>query len=272
MTEAAERIGLSQPAISAHLKTFENHFPISVFAQHGRRKTLTPFGLALSELFQKRFTNLESEIQAQFNRFVSPAQVTVHIAGRHEILLSFARQIEFPGTLVFHPGSSEASFAGVEERRFDLAIARTRPESSELHTRKLFSDRFVALIPSEWSARRTGALSSAVLTTLREKPFLAYEMNPPNLESVKRHFDISDDFRIATVFPDWPTLIAKVENGHGWTLAPNRFNYSKNAVTALSLPEELVRDSVYHLAYRRESLRFEWFKSLLNRIAELDHR
>ena len=50
---AAEKLRISQPAVSFKLKELERHLPLPLFQLEGRRKVLTHFGRALSEVAKR---------------------------------------------------------------------------------------------------------------------------------------------------------------------------------------------------------------------------
>lgn len=61
MSEAARRLGLTQPTISAHIAQLESHFRVELFLRQGRRLQLTEFGQSLQEIADRMF---EAEAEA----------------------------------------------------------------------------------------------------------------------------------------------------------------------------------------------------------------
>ena len=48
-TKAAEKLCISQPAVSSQIKRFEHEIGVQLFQQQGRGVVLTAFGVALAE-------------------------------------------------------------------------------------------------------------------------------------------------------------------------------------------------------------------------------
>ena len=82
MSEAAVTLGISQPALTSHLKQFQDCFKQDVFSQQGRRKILTEYGSQLKNIFAKRFSNLETEIKALDIHYQKAEDAVIKIAGR----------------------------------------------------------------------------------------------------------------------------------------------------------------------------------------------
>ena len=61
MSEAARRLGLTQPTISAHIAQLEARFRVELFLRQGRRLQLTEFGQSLQEIADRMF---EAEAEA----------------------------------------------------------------------------------------------------------------------------------------------------------------------------------------------------------------
>ena len=59
-TQAAKALGISQPSITTHVKSLEDHYGVELFARHGHKVELTELGRGLLFVTQRIFS-LESE-------------------------------------------------------------------------------------------------------------------------------------------------------------------------------------------------------------------
>ena len=61
--EAAEKLGISQPAVSFKIKELESLQPLPLFRLEGKRKVLTHFGRALCSVAKEETFSFEREIE-----------------------------------------------------------------------------------------------------------------------------------------------------------------------------------------------------------------
>lgn len=78
-SKAAERLSISQPAVSAQIKQLEDFFDVKLFSTVGRRAHLTEAGKVLLESAQKMF-ELEREAEAAMQDIRELKRGTLHIA------------------------------------------------------------------------------------------------------------------------------------------------------------------------------------------------
>ena len=149
ITEAANRIGISQSALSRRLQQLEAYLGAEMFVRGRKGVELTPLGRlveAEARVLVSRYDNLRQQVRAHL-RLDSG---TVRIGGG-ATAVSFvlppaiaAFQAEFPG-IRFHlreAGSSEIA-ADVASGRLELGLVTLPVQTRELDVRQLITDRIV---------------------------------------------------------------------------------------------------------------------------------
>jgi DNA-binding transcriptional LysR family regulator len=211
-SKAAERLSISQPAVSAHIRQIEDFFDVKLFSTVGRRAHLTEAGKVLLESAQKIF-DLEREAEAAMRDIRELKRGTLHIA----VTKDYAPHV-IPGYVsrfhALHPGISihlsEGSSAEIIEElaayKYELAIIggtncpkwlvrktfRTEElllvaaPSHPVAARSPITVEELAEMPLIW--REEGSTSrSIVMDMFKERgitPNIAYEAS--NVEFIKR--------------------------------------------------------------------------------------
>lgn len=83
-TKASKELGISQPAVTKHIKEIENHFQVQLFIRGSSTITLTPSGQVLLNYAQKTlelYQGLEFDLKA----ISSPVQGVLHIGASRNI-------------------------------------------------------------------------------------------------------------------------------------------------------------------------------------------
>jgi DNA-binding transcriptional LysR family regulator len=265
MVEAAKKLGISQPSLTSHLKSFASYFSEELFASEGRRKVLTPFGRKLAEKLGTRLEGLSADLKAVSDEFSSPEQITVRIGGRAEIVGQLAKEIRFAGSLLFFNVDGAEAIAGLLERKFDLAVSGRQLNDSHMHRRKLFSDGFALLAPKKYFADGAN-LSKGLLRELCEQPYLSYTPVDERLKRVFEHFAIQERPRVSKALANWDKLVEMVENQQGWTIVPSRFVSAGARLSHAVIPSSILPLADFFLLYRRESIAMPWFQKLVQQL------
>jgi LysR family carnitine catabolism transcriptional activator len=150
---AAERLGLSQPAVSTHIRDLEQHFGVALVHRTTRRVSLTAEGLALAARARRAFQELElasqdvRDLAAVHRGRVVVACIPPTMA---EIIPHVIRRLadEFPAV--------EIEIRDVLSREVEQLVGRgdadfgvgPQPQSATLAFNKLITDYFVAALPA----------------------------------------------------------------------------------------------------------------------------
>jgi DNA-binding transcriptional LysR family regulator len=179
---AAERLHLTQPAVSQRIISLERDLKVRLFERSTRRVTLTATGAQLLGRAHAIVAEVHrAEAAAWMLSEGHSGQVSVGFVGTatYELLPRVTRRIrsELPDIeLQVHgeqlsPSLLDRLLAG----DLDLAILRNPPTHVDLDTQLLRSEQLVAAVPSDsdWAGRKTIRLSQ-----LSEQTFISYPRHP----------------------------------------------------------------------------------------------
>lgn len=264
MQQAAATIRISQPALTSHLKQFENYFNQDIFYMEGRKKTLTPFGRDLNQILQMRFANLDLELDHLNKSYEAPDQVHVRIAGRYEVIDLIAGKINSPGTIEFIQANSQQAAEGLLDRKYDLAITNNFSKTTHLHGKKLFSETFCVLLPSSWELRQS-KISRSLFEELLSRPYLSYKEKDENLARVLAAYQITSLPKFKLILSHWGKISELVSEEKGWTICPRGYS-EKGKVRAFQIPTNIIPETNFYYLYRKEAFKLQWFKTLLDEL------
>jgi DNA-binding transcriptional LysR family regulator len=155
MTAAAEVEGISQPAISAHLKTLEGFFGTPLMERSGRRVRPTAAGNLVAD-YTRRILRLTDELTRavadleglRAGRLVVGASSTVGEQMLPGVLGRFHRA--YPGVeLVLSIGNTDGIAHRVLERELDIGIVGKPQEHPELEARPVFDDQLDIFVATD---------------------------------------------------------------------------------------------------------------------------
>lgn len=267
MQRAAEALKISQPALTSHLKSFEQYFPQPVFIFEGRRKVLTSFGEEVRSLFKSRFDYLEEDLNLLAERSQDAKNIWFKIAGRGEILNLLASAINFSGTLEFVPITTEAVAQGLRERKFDIGITYDLSQVGDLHAKKFFTYDYSIAVPSRWKIK-AAKLSHEVLEKLIDLPYLSHRSQSENLQTLVDKYQIKKRPHYKKVIPEWTKLAELASNTEGWTIMPTHFARDLKNVDVIQIPTNLIPEVQFYILYRKESLARSGFKNILEQMRQ----
>jgi LysR family cyn operon transcriptional activator len=166
-SRAADRLGISQPAISQQMRDLETALRVSLFQRRGKRILLTSAGLIFQEharVILRQLENFLQDLGSEQGELRGALHVGVvpilNVALMPDLLGLFAAK--YPGiSLTLEEISSTEIETALEEGQMDVGLGFLTRHSPNLRYERLGTDEF-ALIVSEahpWSNRRVIELS-----------------------------------------------------------------------------------------------------------------
>jgi len=162
-SRAAEALGLTQPAVSDHVRKLEETYGVQLF-------TRAPSGVVLTDMGRKLFAIAERQFEAETEamellsrgRTLEEGQLTIGADAAVHILPELARfRLKHPKLSVrLVTGNSAQLVKRLEDFSIDIAITAERPPEPGFLARKLRSDRLVAVVQR-----------SSRLAKLKDMPF-----------------------------------------------------------------------------------------------------
>jgi LysR family transcriptional regulator for metE and metH len=230
VTRAAERLNLTQSALSHQLRDVESRLGTPLFLRLGRRMVLTPAGervLASAQRVLDDLAHAEDEVRS----LSSPGTGVLRLCTQCNtgyywlppLLEIFHRS--YPGVDVqIVVAATDRPIEALLEGQIDLAFITDRTEDDRLATRTVFRDELVAVVPpSHRLARRTwieaGDLAGAHLLLYnldrRSSDVYRYLLTPAGVEPA----------RVSRV-PLTEAILELIKAGHGisvmarWAIEP----------------------------------------------------
>ncbi|MFP8929906.1 LysR family transcriptional regulator, partial [Pseudomonas aeruginosa] len=124
-TRAAERLCISQPAVTGHVKALEEHYQVTLFRRTARRIELTEEGSRLVAITRTLFA-LEEEAEALLdaNRQLVSGRLEVAADGPHLVMPMLARlRASYPGiTVNLRLGNAQETLAALLSEHVDVAV------------------------------------------------------------------------------------------------------------------------------------------------------
>ncbi len=158
-TKAAEKLGLTQPALSDHVRKLEKRFDVQLFHRHKRRVFPTELGLRLMEITRRQF-ELEDEAVKLLRESQALRAGTLNIAGGaplHIVGIVAAFQNKYPGVrITLSQGNSDEVLTQLHDYSADIGELGQAPNDDRLLIMPLRSDPMVAFVPKghKWAARK----------------------------------------------------------------------------------------------------------------------
>ncbi|MFO1120917.1 MAG: LysR substrate-binding domain-containing protein [Hyphomicrobiales bacterium] len=161
-SRAAERLSLTQPAVSDHVRKLEDAYGVQLFNRSASGVELTAMGRSLFAIAERLF---EAETEAQDllskARTLEEGQLTIGADAAVHILPRVARfRTLYPGIAVkLVTGNTADLLARLEAFAIDVAVVAERPAGGDLVARRLREDRLVAVMRRPRARSRTVTLA-----------------------------------------------------------------------------------------------------------------
>ncbi|RMG50821.1 MAG: LysR family transcriptional regulator [Acidobacteria bacterium] len=177
-SRAAQRLHLTQPTISGHIKSLEEYFGISLFDRLGREVRPTRAGELLYE-HGHRIVDMKRRAIEGMHRFLGRLEGDLHLStstipGEYLLPSMLGRfRKRYPHIRVAMTISdTQAVIAQVERGDIEIGIVGARVNDSTLQFREFATDRLILVAPRTDRWDRIRALS---LDQLRNEPLLIRE-------------------------------------------------------------------------------------------------
>lgn len=168
-SRAAERLALTQPAISDHVRKLEESYGVLLFNRLPSGVTLTAMGRKLFAIAERQF---EAEAEAvdllSRARTLEEGQLTIGADAAVHILPQVARfRLKHPRLAVkLVTGNSASLLKQLAEFAIDIAVTAEQPADDTLLARKLRSDPLVAVVQRSSKLARLKRVSFEQLVKL----------------------------------------------------------------------------------------------------------
>ena len=222
-TRAAERLNMTQPGVSQHLRKLEQQVARPLISREGKRFTLTPageevFALGLSRRAEE--ARLRDALEADL-RDAGP----VHIATSgsfamllYPILLDWMKPA--PDLAIHLQAAPQAEIlAGVLDGRFDLGVLAADPGHARLAARHLGREELCLVLPADAAGAPVtfADLEARGIIMHPDGQSYADDLLKPNFPE---EYDGADRLRVRGTVNQIGQIPAPVARGIGYTLLP----------------------------------------------------
>jgi LysR family transcriptional regulator, regulator for metE and metH len=189
LTAAADRLNLTQSALSHQLRDIESRFKTQFFVRLGRRMVLTPAGERLLTSARRVLTDLE-QAEQDLRGLAGGGEGVIRVCtqcntGYHwlaPLLSTFQRK--FPRVSVnVLADATDRPVQSLLDGRLDLAILSDRHRDARLRIRPLFMDEMVAICAPDHPVAKRGWISPR---TLAQEHLLIYSSVPEDSFVLRR--------------------------------------------------------------------------------------
>jgi DNA-binding transcriptional LysR family regulator len=254
---AAEKLHLTQPAVSKRVASLEQHLGTALFDRIGKRVTLTEAGAALLPHARTIRQNLEQAEQAvrDLSGDVSGRLLlgTSHHIGLHRlppVLRQFSQR--FPGVeLDIEFMDSEQAYEQIMQGAVELAVVTLPPgEDEAMVARPVWPDPLDFMVAAN---HPLSAESEVTLDTLSEYPVVLPGLNTYTGQIAKQLFErrgLKLNVAMSTNYLETIRMMAAV--GLGWTVLPRSMLAAP--LQALPVPAERPERVLGYVYHRGRSL------------------
>ncbi|MFI7676292.1 LysR family transcriptional regulator [Actinophytocola sp. NPDC049390] len=231
VTAAAQLLDLSQPAVTAQLKTLEKQVGKPLFHRHARGVTTTAAGEDLA----RRLAGPLDDLTAALGDFVG-GKVSLHVGGPAEFmtLKALPALVQLPDTaLRVTFGMPEELLDQLANGGLDLVITGTKPRVRGVLSAPLYEEELTLVAADRWYyPDTTGVLGDA--------PWVAYAEDLPLIRRYwKTVYKTLPPGRAVVVVPDLRAVLAATVAGAGATVLPRYL--CENELATGELRELIIR-------------------------------
>jgi DNA-binding transcriptional LysR family regulator len=223
-SHAAQRLHLSQSAVSQNIQAIEKAYGVELFVRHGRSVQLSEAGQAIlplarevlnaTRLFEDALVNAKGDVAGEL------VIGCANTSGRYfipNLLAAFQRVYPHVRTRVSLVGRP-AVMDGILNQTLNLGVVGRCVEHRDIESQPLFEDRIILIVPANHSwAERKSVKPADVL----EPPFISRENSSGTYEvlfdNMRRHGIDPENLNVVTELGDAEAVEMAVEKGIGIT-------------------------------------------------------
>ncbi|MGP6089178.1 LysR family transcriptional regulator [Antarctobacter jejuensis] len=222
-TRAAQRLNMTQPGVSQHLRKLEGQVGKALIAQEGKRFSLTEAGEAIFALGQKRREEERHLLDRIATDDPEAGEVRLACSGSFALLLYprlLALMAEAPALNLHLEAAPQARvLSGVLDNRFDLGIVGQDPAHPRLEATHLGQEELCLLLPKDMSAQDLSLARLDALGFVAHPDGYAYADDLFS-QNFPKAFQGADRLRLRTTINQIGQIPEPVARGIGYTLLP----------------------------------------------------
>ncbi|HIH9470329.1 TPA: LysR family transcriptional regulator [Klebsiella variicola subsp. variicola] len=229
ISRAAQRLFISQPPLTRHIRHLEAQLGVTLFQRHSKGLILTDAGREVLEMIrpllalQERTLAALSQLSAHSPQPLRLGLTTAFEQGIFAAVESALR--DHTRTLHITRHASPALAQQVRKGKLDAALVALPLNTEGLHLHPLpYQEPLIAALPASWPEAATPALT---LRALNHRPLFWFkrERNPDFFDYTRRIFDRAGYSPAYVEEPaEHDVLLARIARGEGMILLPASFS------------------------------------------------
>lgn len=260
LSQAAESLDITQPAVSSHIRTLEVQLKKKLFVRHARGIDPTAIAHDLARSIGTHIESIETGFNAVQTR-TSNIAGTIHIAGPGEylnerVIPALASLMVYDIRIRIHLGGKEKIYTLLNDGAVDLAITASHPDNRALRYEEIEEEVFVLVAAPAWVKRNlTKPISSTQLLT---QPLIAYDEDLPLIRQYfERVFKIQINVQAAVAVSDLRMVRSFLLAEQGYSVLPRYLCERQLEHGTLMLLHQPIDPPTNHLyiVWNRSSLR-----------------
>lgn len=157
ITKAADRLHITQPAASEHIKSLEDFIEKELFISHNRGIKPTEIANDLAQSISPRLHQLETKFEL-IQSLITSVAGTIHLASPTEfldakVLPAVASLLEHDIKVRIHISDRERIYYLLDDGTLDLAITNTKPHQLSLGFAEIQQETLVLVASKDWIKR-----------------------------------------------------------------------------------------------------------------------
>lgn len=259
-TKAAEKLYLSQPTISTHVRQLEEEFQTSLIVRTTKSVEVTPRGLELYEC-ACNIVNLRDNLMRSWNdedeRMIRIGASTIPSAYVLPEILPAFRKIRPNAQFHVFQGDSQNIADGLMRGAFDVGLIGEAVHEEILELTPFYADRMVLITPVNEHFRRFAENGGMTLEDICREPILLREYGSGSRKCINVYFEQmkinESDLTITARLNDQESIKNLVAGGLGVSIISAKAAedaVSSGRLLTFQLPESDAQRSLY-VACRR---------------------
>ncbi|MEN6567291.1 MAG: LysR family transcriptional regulator [Veillonellales bacterium] len=180
ITQAAEQLNFTQPAVTAQIRTLEEHYGVLLFERIGRKLYITEAGRELVVQAEKLLTAYGdvNTVMQSFSELNTPIRVGASTTAASYILspvlLDFQNRGIVGSVLVDICTNLSITIEGLMDNTFDIAIAHNKINSSQIIQFELYKEKLIGVASRDLAAANNNSRDISQYPFINFRPGCVY--------------------------------------------------------------------------------------------------
>jgi len=269
MSRAAQRLFMSQPPLSRHIRQLEERLGVTLFVRHTRGLTLTEDGQRVLEIVRPLLA-LQDKTWAALGQLAKTGEQSLRLglstAFEQGVFTALESRLNMrvQKLHIVRHGSPELA-RQVRRGKLDAALVALPLETPGLTVMQLgWQEPMIAALPAIWPE---ASLPSLSLTTLNHRPLFWFkrERNPAFFDYTRHIFRRAGYSPACIEEPlEHDVLLARLAQGDGLSLIPASFSaIQRQGVIFLPLTDTELRISIGLLMLPENVTKLAWLQTVV---------